>query len=232
MWLAKVTARHADGTVDVTTTAGATYKHTPVASWSLGSAVGDVYLPTFTPTHPTPDPAGVWDVPGASGEDLFCVVAAWEGNARSVCILGFIQPPTLAQMIFATLGLAVRRHESGVWSLIAPDGSTEQHWPDGTSLRVGVSTTLHDMAAENALWGPPTGQPAEAMLLRHSSGATVEISAVGAITVTPASGQPLVLGVSGTAQPVARKGDAIQVSVGGTVYDGTISGGSAEVSAS
>ncbi len=233
IYLGKVVDRHEDGTVDVTLAEGGTYPRVPVASWSLGTAVGEVYLPTFDPANPLPSPGGAWDVPGPSGTaDLYCVVAAWQGNARSVCVLGFVQPPVASQMLFATLGLAVKRHESGVWSLITPDGSTEAHWPDGSYWRVGASTALHDMASENPAWSPPAGGAAEAMVLRHSSGAAVEISAVGAVTVTPASGQPLVCGSAATAQPVARKGDAITVTTSSGTYTGTITGGSAEVSAS
>jgi hypothetical protein len=233
IYLGKIVDRHEDGTVDVTLAEGGTYPRVPVASWSLGTAVGEVYLPTFDPANPLPSPDGAWDVPGPSGTaDLYCVVASWQGNARSVCVLGFVQPPVASQMIFATLGLAVKRHESGVWSLITPDGSTETHWPDGSYWRVGASTALHDMASENPAWAPPASGTAEAMVLRHSSGATVEISAAGAVTVTAASGQPLVLGTAATAQPVARKGDAITVTTSSGTYTGTITGGSVEVSAS
>lgn len=172
--LAKVVGRNADGTFDVTTSKGGTFVHVPVVSSTLGNRLGEVYLPKFTPANPLPSPTGNWDTPGPSGvDDLYAVIAAWGGNARSCAILGFVQPPNNRQMIFSTPGLKVERHESDVWSAVTPDGAAEMHWPDGTYLRVGSSLTPHDMAAENAKWAPSTSGPAVQFEFKHSSGFTI-----------------------------------------------------------
>lgn len=175
IYLGKVVNWNDDGTFDVTTEAGATFAHVPVVSPVLGTALGRVYLPKFDLAQPLPpEELPVWDTPGPSGtNDLYCVLAFWGTRGRSVAILGFVQPPINEQMVFATQGLDVDRHESDVWSLRTPDGATEVHYPDGTYLRVGATLAPHDMAAENPKWAPKTNGTAVQFEFRHSSGFTI-----------------------------------------------------------
>ena len=216
----KVVARHEDGTVDVAMQAGGTYRHVPVSSWSLGSQVGEVYLPAHDLTSPTPNSQGPWDVPGASGKaDVFAVVGFLEGNARRPIVMSFM-PPAISQMVFQTKGIKVSRHESGVYHVTLPSGQDEVHWPDGSFLVWG-GTASYDMAQENANWAPPTAS-AGPITLHHSSGATVTITAAGEIQLQPASGQVVSVGSGSSSVALA---DLVATAFNQHTHDVTTSSG-------
>ncbi len=217
----KVVARNADGTMDVAMQAGGTYRHVQVSSWALGSQVGDVYLPTHDLAAPLPNAGGVWDVPGASGKaDLFAIVGFLENNARRPIVTGFIGPAQ-SQMVFSTLGIKVSRHESGVYHVTLPSGQDEIHWPDGSYLTWG-STSSYDMTQENAQWNPPTAASGP-IVLHHSSGAQVTITAAGAIELTPAAGQVVSVGTGGSSVALA---DLVATAFNAHTHDVTTSSGS------
>lgn len=229
--LAKVIGRNtSSGTIDVLMGEGGPWYDIPIVG-GFGGDSGDLYLPHFTPVAPFDTANGVVDLPIPGTHDLWAVVGYLGGNSKSAICLGFLRPLN-SQLFTKTQGMAVSLHESGVYRLTTPTGATEVHWPDGSYMRVGDTATPHDMANENAAWAPATSGTKVEVNLMHSSGATVTISSVGQITVTPANGQTLVLGSAGSAADVARKGDAVQVTVSGTVYDGMITGGSSTVLAS
>ena len=236
LYFGKVIAVHPDrGTVDVALDGagpgGGFYLDCAVGMPYAGSQTGLSYLPTVTLTTPIPGPDGTWDLATASGDrDVYCVVGHLRGLARQPVVLQWFVLPEGSQMLFETPGIRVDRHESGVYRVTLPTAGQhdEIHWPDGTYLLVGANTTPHPMTTENPAWNPPTAS-AGSWTLHHASGASVQIAPDGTITVNAASGQDLVL--NGGTAAVARVGDAVQVSVSGTVYSGTITSGSATVKA-
>ncbi len=160
----KVVARHPeDGTMDVALSQGSTLTHVPVAGPWLSTATGEVYQPYHDLTAPLPTPQGVWDIPIASGKtDLWVLVGFAQSNGQmhtpnAPIILGFL-PTADSQMVFQTPGIAVWRHESGVYHVTLPSVGQhdEIHWPDGSYLVVGSDTAPTNMTAENAAWNPPT----------------------------------------------------------------------------
>jgi len=230
--LGKVVAFHpAQGTADVALTnvaaGGGFYRNVPVLSWVMGTQVGESYYPRVDAALPLADPSGPYDVPLPSGQaDVWCVVGHVLGRSRSPAILGFL-PPQTSEVLHASEGLRVGLHESGVYWVTTSGAHDERHYPDGTAIIVGPDTEPYDMAAENPSWKPPTTGALNYTVL-HSTGARLQITSTGAVNVEAASGQQVTLG-TGSPAPVARKGDPITVTVGGTQYTGEISEGSAEV---
>lgn len=223
----KVVARHpSEGTADVAFAEGGTIQHVPVLCSPLSTEAGAIYQPAIDLAAPIADPDGVWDVPGPSGgADQWVAIAFVGGSVRQPLIIGSI-PSRVGQMLTTTPGIALERHESGVYRVTTPAGHDELHWPDGTFLTVGQDTTSYDMTAENAAWNPPT-LPALNVVLKHSSGASLTITPVGAVQVQAAAGQLVTLGEAGSAKPVARQGDPVSVNT--TTGVGTITSGSTEV---
>lgn len=170
--LAKVIGRHPEkATVDLAMSDGGLYPDVPVLGLLSGSA-GQNYIPSFSPSVPYPTAAGTVDLAVPGKDDLWAVVGYMGGNSKSAVVLGFL-PPQVSQVFVKTDGLELELHESGVYSLITPDGATETTWPDGTFLRVGDSLTHHDMASENPDWNPPTSTTPVQFVFKHSSGFTI-----------------------------------------------------------
>jgi len=185
----KVVARHSDGTVDVAMQNGATYQRVPVESPALSSKNGQVYLPTHDLTQPIVDAHGVWDTPIAANKDkgdIFAHVAFLEGSTRQPIITGFFLPAQ-NEMSFQTPGIKVDRHESGIYHITLPSGHDEWHFPDGSYLVVG-DTTTYDMTTENPNWNPPTQSTAVPIVLNHSSGTTIKILPSGEVEINSVAG--------------------------------------------
>ncbi len=184
----KVVMRHPeDGTFDVAIQNGSTFNHVQAISPYLGSKVGLFYLPTHDLTNPIQTKDGVWDIPIQSTKnDLYCVVGFLEGSSRQSKILGFFNPAQ-TEMSFSTLGIKVDRHESGVYHITLPNGHDETHYPDGSYIVAG-DTTSHDMTLENSNWSPPTQGIKMPFVFHHSSGTVIQIDATGKVTVTSVNG--------------------------------------------
>ncbi len=236
----KVVARHPDdGTMDIALSQGSTLTHVPVTGPWLSTSAGQVYQPHHDLTAPLPTAQGVWDLPIGSGKtDLWALVGFVQSNGQmhtpnAPIILGFL-PTSDGQMVFQTPGIAVWRHESGVYRVTLPavGQHDEIHWPDGSYLVVGTDTTPHAMTQENAAWAPPTTATPAQVTYHHASGASLTIDSAGAITVNAASGQSLIF--NGGTAGVARVGDTVSVSGTDSAGDsftatGTITSGSATV---
>ena len=63
----------------------------------------------------------------------------------------------------------------------------------------------------------------------HTSGTVVHIRNDGSVVIKPGSGGLILLGGTAATEGVARIGDAVQVSVNGSAYSGTITAGSSLV---
>lgn len=236
----KVVARHPDtGTMDVALSQGSTLRDVPVSGPWLSNTAGQVYQPHHDLTAPLPSTGGVWDVPIASGKtDLWAIVGFVQSSGQQTTpngpiILGFLPDPD-GQMVFTTPGLAVWRHESGVYHVTSPTVGQhdEWHWPDGSVLVVGTDTSPLAMIGENTAWDPPTMSTPASVTFTHASGASFTIDPTGNIAVQAASGKTLTF--NGGTEGVARLGDTVSVSGTDSAGDsftatGTITSGSTTV---
>jgi len=229
----KVVARHpADGTMDVALSAGSTLRRVRVAGPWLSTTAGQTYQPYHDLTAPLPSPEGVWDVPLASGgTDLWAIVGFLQAGGQQTTpnapvIVGFL-PDNTSQLNLQTPGIAVWRHESGVYHVTLPTVGQhdEWHWPDGSALVIGTDTEPVDLTTENAAWAPPTMSTPASVTYQHASGAHVTIDPQGNIAVSAAPGATLTF--NGGTAGVARVGDAVQVDL--STGTGTITSGSTTV---
>ena len=214
----KVVARHPEtGTMDVAISQGGTLREVPVSGPWLSNTAGQVYQPHHDLAAPLPSTGGVWDIPIASGKtDLWAIVGFVQSSGQqttpnSPIILGFL-PDRDGQMVFTTPGLAVWRHESGVYHVTYPTVGQhdEWHWPDGSALVVGTDTTPATMTNENAAWAPPTTSTPAQVTFTHASGARLTIDPSGNVAVSAAPGKTLTF--NGGTKGVARIGDTVSVS--------------------
>lgn len=183
----KIVHRNSDNTVDVALQNGSTYQHVQIGANTLGSQVGNVYIPTHGLTNPVQTSSGVWDSPVDSTKgDLYVVLGFLDGMSRQPKILGFFNPQQ-TEMSFSTLGLQCSRHESGVYDIILPSGFSEKHFPDGSYIASG-GTSSYDMKQENPNWNPPTQNTPMPFTFHHSSGTTIEIDTTGKLTINPVNG--------------------------------------------
>ena len=232
--LGYVVGRHDDShTYDVVMADGGLFENVRAVGPYAGEAGTKYLLPVKATVKAKSGTMGqdtLYPVPGKS--DAVCIVAFLEGLMMQPIILGFLTP-LFSELYTKTAGMAVFLHESGVYEITTPKGSREIHFPDGTYLRVGTGTTTHNMTDENPDWNPSTSTTKEEIYLSHSSGLTLHIDTSGNLAIqTPGSAvidaTSVVLGGT-SGSPVAREGDSVSVTVGGTVYTGTITSGSSKV---
>ena len=179
----KIVGRNSNNTFNIALQNGSTFNNVQACSPFLGSEVGTAYLPTHGLTNPIQTQDGTWDTPIQSTKgDLYCVVGFLEGSSRQPKILGFFNPQQ-TEMSFKSLGLQCSRHESGIYNITLPNGHDEKHFPDGSYIVFG-DTTSHDMTTENENWNPPTQSTPIPMALHHSSGTTIHIDTSGNISVS------------------------------------------------
>ncbi|NMP20780.1 hypothetical protein [Sulfobacillus harzensis] len=215
----KVSARHpAEGTVDVVLDHGSILPHVPVVPQLVGTLTGSSYLPKTDPVQPQQTPQGPYGLPtpnpDPTANDLYAVVAWLEGSGRQPLVVGFLPPTTPPPAWLPQQpGWAVRRHESGQWEAIDPDGNLTLGWPDGSTLTVttgsGPAVPPTDI---NPAWPPANGSDVQ-VHLQLAGGATIDV--VGN-TIT----------LNGGTAGIARVGDSVQVDVNGTTYTGSIISGS------
>lgn len=220
----KVAARHpAQGTVDVVLDHGTILPGVPVLPQLVGTLTGASYLPHVDPVQPQTTPQGPYGLPtpnpDPTANEWYVVVAWLEGSGRQPVVIGCLPPTTPAPAWLPQQpGWAVRRHESGQWEAIDPTGNLTLGWPDGSTLTVtsgeGPAVPATDI---NPAWPSASGSAVQ-VHLRLAGGATIDIV-----------GDHITL--NGGTAGVARVGDPVQVTVSGTVYTGTITGGSDTVTA-
>lgn len=136
--------------------------------------------------------AGSWSVPNVpkptseatpdvltSGRNLVAAVATVAGIP---VVTGFLRPEG-TQMTFSEQNRTVRRHASGAYTTIAPDGSIEVFHPSGAFLRIG-SGGHQDLAAISAdgNWSIPAGAP-NAQVTLATQGFSLTILPNGATTL-------------------------------------------------
>lgn len=228
VFLAKVVAVHsATGTIDValdgTPYQGGFYRNVPVLSWSYATQTGHAYLPSnIKLTAPIADASGVYDQPVPSGEqDVWAVIAHLNARTQRPVCMGFLSP-LASQVHTKDAGYEVKLHESGVFTVISPDGQVTTGLPDGSTVVIGASTTPVDMAKQNPSWNPPTTTSAYSIALNIKG--NVSITVAGSATIN--APEVYLATAEGSGAAVARVGDSVSVST--TTGEGTITSGSAK----
>ena len=138
--------------------------------------------------------AGVWDIPdvakpsteasaGGVGGGGRVIIAAvdFTSDGRPV-VVGFARAYG-SQMVFSEPNREVRRHPSGAYTTIAPDGSIEHYHPGGAYLRIGAGGH-QDLApvAGGGNWSIPAADPPQITLV--TAGFTLTVTPGGETTVT------------------------------------------------
>ena len=115
-------------------------------------------------------------------------------------------------------GVAYAAHYGGGYSWRGADGTTQEGYPDGTTVTVGPSTpslTRHTVnGKQQRVRSPygmaqrvPAGGAAAPVTISHSSGASASISATGAVNVKAANGQTLVIQANGCTMTIDTSGN-------------------------
>lgn len=146
------------------------------------------------------------------------VVAFMNGDVRNPIWLGSFTP-WLADALGSSGDpfLAYESHFSGYWQSVDGSGNATLRFPDNTMVVVGkqFSPGLHiqnaDSGAREFVARTPSNYPPVAagfpVEIEHSSGASVVISASGAITATAATGQTLTLISNGATALIDANGN-------------------------
>lgn len=135
---------------------------------------------------------GSWDVPDVpkpaseakpdvldGSQNLTAVVAVASGRP---IVQGFVAPLG-SEMGFTEPNRSIKRHSSGAYTTIAPDGSIETFHPSGAYLRIGsgVHQDLSAITAGGAFTVPAGAAPAQITLA--TAGFTLTIAPSGATTL-------------------------------------------------
>ncbi|KIL42084.1 hypothetical protein SD70_02555 [Gordoniibacillus kamchatkensis] len=206
----------ADSTVDIRLFNGQPLRRVRVLFNSANTVAGFRYLASVQNNAPQNTPSGVIDDGVLTHlADTIATIIYVQGDTLSPRVIGFSFPLD-AQMHINEQGLAMFRHESGVYSLIDKTGHHETHYPDGSYIIAAPDTSPKPIGSEGQPWNPPTGAPNINITIHLAQGFDISIK----------NG---VLSLAGGTKGVARVGDSVQVNVGGTIYTGTITGGSSKV---
>lgn len=224
----KMVARHANGTIDVSLNSGGVLRNVMVCSPVLSTDSGDFYIPKNDLATQALGAQGPYEPPTpAQGSNVYCLVEfatnpfSKSPNSRMPFVRTFL-PPDNIQFI-GEVGLSYSGHESGIYETIDAGGNKQTNFPDGSWLSVGPTTTQKDMSAVNDNWEQPTGGSPINLIFHHSSGAVLEVSSTGVVSVTGASKIEL----NGSTAAVSRVGDSVSVNTSTGI--GTITSGSTTV---
>lgn len=188
-----------DSTVDVVLYGGTILRHVRVLLSSANTVAGFRYLATVKNTNAAKQTQnGVVDKAVLTHEaDTIATIVYVHGQTISPRVIGFTFP-TDSQLHIDELGLALFRHESGVYSLIDKDGHHETHYPDGSYIIAGTDLTPKDMqSSKNAQdWSIPDA-PNIDMKIHLAQGVDIIIKD-NKITLSAGSAYINVDGTSGT----------------------------------
>lgn len=178
--LARVIAVHpASRTVDVVfLDTGNRVAGLQVMSGDVGSDCGSWDVPSV---KPYPSEAGPDQIDPA-GRNVIARCTTIHGRW---VVAGFMSPQD-SQMNFTEQNRSVKRHASGAYTTVAPDGSIETYHPSGAFLRIGTGghQDLNDVSADKN-WKTPAGAP-PAQITLHTAGFTLTILPDGSATLKTA----------------------------------------------
>lgn len=180
----KVIAIHTeDSTVDVALYGGQILRRVRVLFSSANTVAGFRYLASVANTVNAQNTQnGVVDAALLTHTaDTLATIVYVEGQTLAPRVIGF-SLPTDAQMHIDEQGLALFRHESGVYFLVDKAGHFEVHYPDGSYIVAGPDTNAKAMQSSAQAWNIPTA-PAINMGFVHSSGSKIMIAPDGTVTI-------------------------------------------------
>lgn len=188
-----------DSTVDVALYGGQILRHVRVLFNSANTVAGFRYLSSITNTNSAQNTEnGVSDRAILTNKaDTIATIVYVQGQSLAPRVIGFSFPAN-SQMHINELGLAMFRHESGVYSLIDKTGHHETHYPDGSYIIAGTATTPKqvDSGAKAQTWGTP--EAANINLTIHlTQGVDITIKD-GKLTLSAGQASLIVDGVAGT----------------------------------
>jgi len=166
--------------------------------------------------------------PALPGRGTLGVIAFLNCDTRSGIWLGAIAP-SLTDAISSPADspfLDYESHWSGYWRALDETGSTTTTWPDGTQAIVGsgFSPTKHVQDASGKRVSVPrtaadypTPPSPLAMTINHKSGASVEITAAGAVNLTTAAGQAATITANSGIVQIDSSGN-VSITSPGTIH--------------
>jgi hypothetical protein len=199
----KVIAVHPeDSSVDVALYGGQILRHVKVLFNSANTVAGFRYLASVVNNADAQNTQkGIVDkaVPTKIA-DTYATIVYVHGQSLAPRVIGFVFPND-AQMHIDELGLALFRHESGVYTLIDKNGHHEVHYPDGSYIIASPESsptpkqlTSSDQAQD---WNVPTSQNPVNLVISLSQGITI-IAKNGVLTLQAGSAVLTLDGNSGT----------------------------------
>lgn len=175
----KVIAVHPeDSSVDVRLYDGQILRHVRVLFNSANTIAGFRYLSSIVNTQKQVNQNGVYDDGRLSHvSDTLATIIYVYGNSLNPRVIGFSFPLD-SQMHVEEEGLALFRHESGVYSLIDQNGHHEIHYPDGSYIIMAPDSTPKSLStgpqAQN--WNVRNNGSPVNLTIHLSQGVTVSIS--------------------------------------------------------
>jgi hypothetical protein len=171
-----------DSTVDIRLYSGDILRHVRVLFNSANTVAGFKYLASIENNNPVNSPSGVYDDGSKTGvADTLATIVYIQGDTLAPRVIGFSLPLD-AQMHVNEQGMAMFRHESGVYSLVDKNGHFEIHYPDGSYIIAGPDADSKNITSSGQPWSIP-GKPAINIKISHSSGSFIAIAPDGLITI-------------------------------------------------
>lgn len=152
----KVIAVNADdSTVDIRMFNGQLLRRVRVLFNSANTVAGFRYLASVQNNAPQNTPSGVIDDGILTHQaDTIATIIYVQGDTLSPRVIGFSFPRD-AQMHVNEQGLAMFRHESGVYALMDKNGHHEIHYPDGSYIIAATDTTPKTVTSNGQPWNVP-----------------------------------------------------------------------------
>jgi hypothetical protein len=214
-----------DSTVDVALYGGQILRRVRILFNSANTVAGYKYLASIENTDSAQSTQnGVVDKAVLTHRaDTLATIVYVQGQTLAPRVIGFSFPID-AQMHVNEIGLALFRHESGIYSLIDKSGHHETHYPDGSYVIASseVDPIPKELISEGQSWQVPSGNDINIKI--HLAQGVDVVIANGEISISATS-----IKLNGGTKGVARIGDQVTVNVGGTNYTGTITQGSTDL---
>lgn len=197
-----------DSTVDVALYGGQILRHVRILFNSASTVAGYKYLTSVQNTDSAQNSQnGVIDKAVLTHKaDTLATIVYVQGQTLAPRVIGFSFPLD-AQMHVNELGLALFRHESGVYSLIDKSGHHETHYPDGSYI---IASTEEDPApkeliSEGQTWDIPQGDNvnlkihlAQGVDIKVSGNQIIMSAGSASLTIDGNSGSVTASGSTGT----------------------------------
>jgi hypothetical protein len=199
-----------DSTVDVALFGGQILRHVRVLFSSANTVAGFRYLSSVSKSDGAQNTQnGIVDKAMLTHiADTVATVVYVQGQTLAPRVIGFSLPID-SQMHINELGLAMFRHESGVYSLIDINGHHETHYPDGSYIIAGkdLNPKQMDTGSKAQSWETPTA-PNIDMKIHLAQGVDITIQN-GKIVLSAGQASLTVDGVGGTVTAKGKNNPAV-----------------------